>query len=65
MSVGALAAVPAGTKVRLSIRLPNQPAGAGDSFVWTAPRRLSAEEARREIERDLVKTFVETFLPVE
>jgi hypothetical protein len=65
MSVAALTSVPAGTRVRISIVLPNRPAREGDSFVWTAPRRMSAEEARREIARDLVKTFVETFLPID
>jgi hypothetical protein len=63
--ITALASVPAGTIVRLSIRLPGQSAHQGDSFIWTAPRRMSVEEARRELAADLLKSFMETFLPVD
>ena len=65
MSVEPLTIVPSGTVVRLSILLPKQPARDGESFVWTAPRHMTATEARGEIGRDLMTAFLNTFLPIE
>lgn len=63
MPVAPLATVPAGTVVKISIRLPGS--GGFDGFQWVAPAPTSADQARMQIEQALLARFVRAFLPEE
>lgn len=63
MPVAPLAMVPAGTVVKISIKLPGN--GGFDGFQWIAPAPTPADKARAQIEQALLGRFVRAFLTEE
>ncbi len=63
MTVPSLTSVPRGTRVRLTIVVPNRP--QGDGFEWVADQTMTADQAREQISRILVARFLNEFLPAD
>lgn len=65
MALSTLTTVPAGTVVKISVKLPQQLGGGFDGFQWTTETPMSVAAARDSITRKLLDRFFDHFLPAE
>lgn len=65
MTISTLTTVPAGTVVKISVKLPQQFGGGFDGFQWTTDQPMTIERARDSITRKLLNHFLDQFLPAE
>ena len=54
--------LPAGVTVDVTVTFPKEHGGMGEGLRWKAPAPVSAEEARREIGRDLFTVVLDQLL---
>ena len=63
MPIEQLTSVPKGTVIQVSVRLPSSHGGRSDGFRWEAKRALTVEEARDDVARQLLRRFLDHFMP--
>lgn len=56
---------PIGTVIRISITVPGRNNGRSDGFAYTVNRTMTVDELRRGVDRELLPTFFEEFLPAD
>ena len=63
MPIEQLTTVPKGTVMQVSVRLPLTHGGKSDGFRWEAVRTMTVEEARDDVARQLLRRFLDHFMP--